>query len=66
MSGIELYTYYERPGHELRQSMNGSWKSTLKHITRGDITAPTPETARVSGILLVSDLDTADAEGIPS
>ena len=63
-AAIGLYTYYERLAQGLRQLMAGSRKFALEHITRNDIAALTPEAARVSGIPLVSDLDTEEVEKI--
>ena len=44
--------------------MAGSRKFALEHLTRNDIAALTPEASRVSGIPLVSDMDTEEAERI--
>lgn len=63
-AAIGLYTYYERLSHGLSQLMSGSRKFALKHITRNDIAALTPEAARVSGIPLVTDLDAEEVEKI--
>jgi len=61
---IGLYTYYERLAYGLRQLMGGSRKFALEHITRNDIAALTPEASSISGIPLVSDLDTEEVEKI--
>jgi len=63
-SAIGLYTYYERLAQGLRQLMAGSRKFAVKHLTRSDIAALTPEAARASGIPLVSDLDAEEIEAI--
>ena len=61
---LGLYTYYERLAQGLRQLMAGSRKFKLEHMTRNDLTALTPEAARVSGITYVMDLDKAEAEAM--
>ena len=63
-AAIGLYTYYERLAQGLRQLMAGSRKFTLEHLTRNDIAALTPEATRVSGIPLVSDMDTEEVDRI--
>jgi len=63
-AAIGLYTYYKRLAQGLRQLMCGARKFALKHITRNDIAALTPEAARISGIPLVSDLDAEEIERI--
>jgi hypothetical protein len=44
--------------------MAGNRKFGVKHITRDDIAALTPEAARVSGIPLVSDIDAEEVDQI--
>jgi len=61
---IGLYTYYERLAQGLRQLMTGSRKFALKHITRDDIAALTPEAAEISGIKHVMDVDKEEVEKI--
>ncbi len=63
-SAIGLYTYYERLAQGLRQFMAGSRKFAPEHIARNDIAALTPEASRVSGIPLVSDMDTEEVDRI--
>ncbi|MCK5180950.1 MAG: FMN-binding glutamate synthase family protein [Dehalococcoidia bacterium] len=63
-AAIGLYTYYERLAQGLRQLMAGSRKFTPEFLTRSDIAALTPEAARVSGIPLVSDMDTEEVDRI--
>ena len=63
-SAIGLYTYFDRLSQGLRQLMAGTRKFGVKHITRDDIAALTPEAARVSGIPLVSDIDAKEVEQI--
>ncbi len=54
---IGLYTYYERLGQGLRQLMAGSRKFALKYMTRDDLTCLTRESAEITGIPYVMDLD---------
>ncbi len=54
---IGLYTYYERLGQGLRQLMAGSRKFALKYMTRDDLTCLTKESAEITGIPYVMDLD---------
>jgi glutamate synthase domain-containing protein 2 len=61
---IGLYTYYERLAQGLRQLMCGSRKFSLDYMTRDDLTALTPESAAVSGIPFVMDVDRQEAEEI--
>jgi glutamate synthase domain-containing protein 2 len=63
-SAIGLYTYFDRLAQGLRQLMAGNRKFGVKHITRDDIAALTPEAARVSGIPLVSDIDAEEVDQI--
>jgi hypothetical protein len=63
-SAIALYTYYERLAQGLRQLMCGARKFALQHITRSDIAALTPESSRISGLPLVSDLDAQEVDEI--
>ena len=61
---LGLYTYYERLGQGLRQIMAGSRKFALKHITRDDIAALTHESADISGIKYIMDLDKEEVDTI--
>jgi len=61
---IGLYTYYHRLAQGLRQLMCGSRKFALRHISRDDIAALTPEASRMSGIPMVSDLDAKEVDQI--
>ncbi|MBN2441284.1 MAG: FMN-binding glutamate synthase family protein [Spirochaetales bacterium] len=61
---IGLFTYYERLAQGLRQLMAGSRKFALKHISRDDIAALTPEAARISGIQYIMDVDKEEVEKI--
>ncbi len=58
---LGLYTYYERLAQGLRQLMAGSRRFALEHISRDEISALTPEAARISGIPYVMDLDKDEA-----
>ena len=59
---LGLYTYYERLAQGLRQLMAGSRKFALEHITRGDLASLTRESAAISGIPFVTDLDKAEVD----
>jgi glutamate synthase domain-containing protein 2 len=61
-----LYTYYERLGQGLRQLMAGNRKFALEHMRRDDIAALTPESAKVSGIPYVTEVDHDEVEKILS
>ncbi|MCP4676772.1 MAG: FMN-binding glutamate synthase family protein [Deltaproteobacteria bacterium] len=54
---IGLYTYYERLAQGLRQLMAGSRKFATKYISRDDLVSLTPESAKITGIPHVMDLD---------
>ena len=61
---IGLFTYYERLAQGLRQLMCGSRKFTLGHITRDDLACLTPESANISGLDFIMDVDKEEAEKI--
>jgi len=61
---LGLYTYYQRLAQGMRQIMAGSRKFALEYITRDDIAALTKESADVSGIPYVMDVDKEEAEKI--
>lgn len=61
---IGLYNYYERLSLGLRQLMAGERKFALKHITRDDLMAITPEAAKISGIPYVMDCDKKEVDKI--
>jgi len=63
-SAIGLYTYYERLAQGLRQLMCGNRKFALEHISRDDIAALTRESADVSGITYITDVDKKEVEKI--
>ncbi len=61
---LGLYTYYERLAQGLKQIMAGSRKFALEHITRDDIAALTHESADISGIKYIMDLDKEEVDEI--
>jgi len=61
---LGLYTYYERLAQGLRQLMAGSRKFALDFISRDDIAALTRESAEISGIQHVMDVDRSQVEEI--
>lgn len=61
---LGLYTYYERLAQGLRQLMAGSRKFTLDHITRDDIACLTKESADMTGIRYVMDVDKEEVKSI--
>ena len=61
---LGLYTYYERLAQGLRQLMAGSRKFSMDYISRDDLAALTRESAEVSGIQHIMDVDRAEVEHI--
>ena len=61
---LGVYTYYQRVAQGLRQLMAGARKFGLEYITRDDIAALTPEASRLSGIPMVSDIDSDEVNEI--
>ena len=61
---LGVYTYYQRVAQGLRQLMAGARKFSLEYITRDDIAALTPEASRLSGIPMVSDIDSNEVNEI--
>ncbi len=61
---IGLFTYYERLAQGLRQLMCGNRKFSLSHLQRADISALTPESAEISGITYIMDVDKEEVEQI--
>jgi len=59
---IGLYTYYERLAQGLRQLMAGSRKFAMQYMTRDDLCCLTKESAEVSGIPYVMDLDEEEVD----
>ena len=64
VGAIGFYTYYQRVAQGLRQLMAGARKFAVKYIDRSDIATLTPESNRISGIELVTEVDREEAEGI--
>jgi glutamate synthase domain-containing protein 2 len=54
---LGLYTYYERLAQGLRQLMAGSRKFAMEYINRDDIAALTRESAEISGVQYIMDVD---------
>lgn len=63
---LGLFTYYERLAQGLRQLMAGNRKFALEYISRDDIAALTRESAEISGIKHVMDVDKGVVEEILS
>ncbi len=63
---LGLFTYYERLAQGLRQLMAGNRKFALEYISRDDIAALTRESAEISGIKHVMDVDKGIVEEILS
>ncbi len=61
---LGVYTYYQRVAQGLRQLMAGARKFGLEYITRDDIAALTPEASRLSGVPMVSDIDSDEVNQI--
>jgi len=61
---LGLYTYYERLAQGLRQFMCGSRKFALEHISRDDLAALTRESADISGIRYLTEVDKEEVEEI--
>jgi len=61
---LGLYTYYERLAQGLRQLMAGSRKFSVEYISRDDIAALTRESAEISGIQHIMDVDKTQVEEI--
>ena len=63
---LGLYTYYERLAQGLRQLMAGTRKFAIDYISRDDLAALTRESADISGIPYVMDVDKLEVEKILS
>jgi len=61
---IGVYTYFQRLGQGMRQSMTGNRKFALQYIERDDIATITREAPEVSGIPHVIDVDKDKVEKI--
>jgi glutamate synthase domain-containing protein 2 len=64
VSAIGLYTYMQRIAQGMRQLMAGNRKFGLSYIERGDIAALTKESAEISGIHYIMDVDADEVEEI--
>lgn len=58
---IGVYTYYQRLAQGMRQLMCGARKFALSYIARDDIASLTREAADISGIPVVTELDSEAA-----
>jgi glutamate synthase domain-containing protein 2 len=61
---LGLYTYYERLAQGLRQLMCGCRKFSMEHISRDDLACLTHESADISGLPFITDVDRAEVEEI--
>ena len=61
---LGLYTYYERLAQGLRQLMAGSRKFSIEHLSREDIAALTRDSADISGIRYVMEVDKEEVDEI--
>ena len=61
---IGVYTYFERLSQGLRQLMAGSRKFTLDYISRDDIAALTQDSANISGIPYITEVDKEEVDKI--
>lgn len=59
-----VYTYMERLNQGLRQIMAGCRKFSLEHVSRDDIAALTKESADISGIPYITDVDDKEVNEI--
>ena len=59
---IGLYTYYQRLAQGLRQLMAGSRRFATKYMSREDLVCLTSESANITGIPYVMDLDRASVD----
>ncbi|MBM4175764.1 MAG: FMN-binding glutamate synthase family protein [Ignavibacteria bacterium] len=64
VGALGLYTYYERLAQGLRQLMCGSRKFKLEFMTRDDLACLTKESAEITGIPYVMDLDKKEVDKI--
>ncbi len=61
---LGLYTYFDRLETGLKQLMCGARKFSLEHLSRQDLACLTKESAEVTGIPFVMDLDRDEADKI--
>ncbi len=66
ISGLGVYSYYQRLATGLRQLMAGARRFSLAEITRDDIFALTREASEVSGLPYIMDYDREAADRILS
>jgi glutamate synthase domain-containing protein 2 len=59
-----LYSYFKRLSQGIRQLMAGNRKFSLGYITRDDIAALTKDSAYISGISFILDVDKEEVEKI--
>ncbi len=64
LSGIGVYTYYQRVAQGLRQLMCGARKFAVEYISRDDIAALTKRAAEISGIPYIMDVDKEEVDKI--
>ena len=61
---LGVYTYMERLNQGLRQIMAGCRKFSLEYVSRDDIAALTKESADISGIPYITDVDDREVDKI--
>jgi len=61
---LGVYTYMERLNQGLRQIMAGCRKFSLEYVSRDDIAALTKESADISGIPYITDVDDKEVDKI--
>ena len=61
---LGVYTYMERLQQGLKQIMAGCRKFSLEHVSRDDIAALTKESADISGIPYITDVDDKEVDKI--
>ena len=61
---LGVYTYMERLNQGLRQIMAGCRKFSLEYVSRDDIAALTKESADISGISYITDVDDKEVNKI--
>jgi len=63
-SAMGFYTYLERVAQGLRQLMCGSRKFAMQHMSRDDLAALTRESADISGIKYITEVDSDEVDKI--
>ena len=61
---LGLYTYYERLAQGVKQLLCGSRKFALEHVSRDDIAALTQDSADITGIPYIMEIDEEEVEEI--